>query len=518
MHTETEPKGQSFLTKTPETIFVPEDFSGDELMMIRAAEQFSRKEIVPIQERIDAKEPGLMQDLIRRAGELGFCGIDSPEAHGGLGLGKNLAARILEHLSLNASFSVTIGVTSGIAQLGLTLFGTEEQKARYLPALASGESIGAYALSEPNSGSDALALSTRAELKGDKWILNGTKMWISNAAWADTFLVMAKVDGKENSAFFVEKGFPGVSVGREEHKLGLHGSSTARVILENAEVPKENLLHVVGKGHHVALNALNIGRFKLAAMALGPAREAIYQSAGYAKDRRQFNKSISEFGLIRQKFADMAALYFASEAMLYRTGSLIDSAFALYGGTVAGNQKAAQEFAVECSATKVFCTDAEALMVDEALQVFGGYGFTEEFPLARIYRDCRVSKIYEGTNEINRTFIASRIHRGGTQITGDSFISELAQRAFKHYSEDQVIVGALSDLAILTYAEQSSRLRAAKVGGMACAAHARFTDWANLQAARAYQTVTRESVALPASSIGHVDELATYLLDNRSPV
>ncbi len=492
--------------------------------MIETAQQFARNEIVPIQERLDSKEKGLMQSLIKKAGELGFCGVDSPEAYGGLGLGKNLAARILEHLSLNGSFSVTIGVTSGIGQVGLALYGSDEQKQQYLPRLAAGEWMGAYALSEPDSGTDALALATRAEDRGDKWVLNGTKMWISNAAWADLFLVMAKVEGDEITAFLVERGFPGVSVSREEDKLGLRGSSTARLELENAEVPKENLLHVVGKGHHVALNTLNLGRFKLAAMSLGPAREAIFQCTGYAQERRQFGQPISEFGLIRQKLADMAAHYFASEAMLYRTGANIDAAFAQFGGTVEGNQRAAGAFSVECSCVKVFCSEAQARIADEALQIFGGYGYSEEFPMARIFRDARISSIYEGTNEINRVYIASRLKRNADEGTasieavGDSFVSELAGRAFLQYDCEQVKLGALSDLALLVFVEQSARLRAARSGGIADAAYQRFANWANLKAATAFQTVTGEAVSLPAPNDGHVDVLADALLSGRAPL
>ena len=516
--------GCSFFSKTPDTTFIPEDFVGDELLMIETAKQFARNEIAPIQERIDAKEDGLMPALIKKAGEIGFCGIDSPEAHGGLGLSKNLAARILEYLSLNGSFSVTLGVTSGIGQLGISLFGTEEQKAKYIPSLAMGETIGAYALSEPESGTDALSLITKAEDKGDKWVLNGTKMWISNAAWADVFLVMAKVDDDKVTAFLVERGFPGVSVSREEDKLGLRGSSTARLELVDAEVPKKNLLHVVGKGHHVAFNALNLGRFKLAAMSLGPAREAMFQCSGYAQERKQFGQTIAEFGLIRQKLADMAAAFFAAESVLYRTGANIDGAFAQFGGTVEGNLKAAHAFSVECAAVKVFCSEAEARIVDEALQVYGGYGYSEEFPLARIFRDARISKIYEGTNEINRVYISSRLMRYAEQghasltATGDSFVSELAGRAFKRGTTDQVKIGALSDLAIIAYTEQSARLRAARVGGSAKAAFERFADWANLQAARAFQTVTGEPVTLPAPSDGHVDELAEAVLSGRGPI
>src|SRR5687768_10384499 len=257
------PSGCSFFSATPPHTFIPEDFQGDEKLMIDTAEQFSRGEVLSVAERLDKQEEGLMPDLIRKAGELGFLGIDSPEAYGGLGLSKNLAARILEFLSLNGSFSVTAGVTSGIAQIGLSLFGTHEQKQRYLPRLTSGEWMGAYCLSEPNSGSDALSATTRADFKNGKWILNGTKMWISNAKWAEFFLVMAKIDGDKFSAFLVERDFPGVIIAREEHKMGLKGSSTARVLLEDAQVPEDCLLYEPGLGHHVAFNALNIGRFKL---------------------------------------------------------------------------------------------------------------------------------------------------------------------------------------------------------------------------------------------------------------
>ncbi len=516
--------GCAFFSTTPERIFTPEDFSSDEKLMIEQAEQFSRKEVIPLEERLDAKEDGLMPGLIEKAGQLGFCGVDTSDQYGGLGLGKNVAARILEFLSLNGSMSVTIGVTSGISQLGLSLFGEHEQKAKYLPPLAMGEQMGAYALSEPNSGSDALSLSTRADDKGDKWVLNGTKMWISNAMWAEQFLVMAKIGGEQMSAFIVERDFPGVSIAREEHKLGLHGSSTARLVLENAKVPKENLLYIPGKGHYVALNALNIGRFKLAAMSLGPARRAIFESAGYANDRKQFGQPIANFGLIRKKFADMAAHYFAAEAMLYRTGANLDAVFDERGGTVDGNRSAAEEYAVECSACKVMATEAEAMIVDEALQVYGGYGFTEEFPLARIYRDARVSRIYEGTNEINRIFLADRLKRRAEEgratldAVGDSFISELAGKAFKHFSKEQTIVGALSDLTILHYAEQSARLRAAQNGGLAQAAYERFQNWANIQAAYAYQKVTGEAVNLPAPMGEHTDELAEFVLNKRTPL
>jgi len=525
--TTTQPRrsvGCGFLAEPPTEIFSPEMFSSDEQLMIQSAEQFSRREVLPIQARLDLQEEPLMVNLIRKAGELGFCGVDAPEAFGGLGLSKNLAARILEFLSLNASLSVTIGVTSGISQIGLVLFGNDEQRSRFLPRLTSGEWIGAYALSEPNSGSDALSLSCRAEQRGNKWVLNGTKMWISNAKWADLFLVMAKIDGEHISAFLVERGMPGVEVMREEHKLGLKGSSTARLVLENAEVPLENLLHEPGKGHHVALNALNLGRFKLSSMSMGTAREALTQSSTYAKERRQFGQPISDFGLIQQKFANMAACYFAAESMIYRTGAHVDQAFEEQVDTPEGRRLAAEEFAVECSCCKVFSTEAQSFIVDEALQVYGGYGFTEEFPLARIYRDSRVSRIYEGTNEINRVFIADRFlkrvseGRASALSAGDAFLSELAGRALKNGFQDQVTQGAISDLLILAYAEQSTRLRADRFGGIRKALYNVFVHWANLQGAAAYQLITGESVAIPSSAKFDIDSIADAVYMAEAPI
>jgi len=517
-------QGCAFFSETPARIFTPEDFSSDEKLMIDTAEQFSRKEVVPLVEALEKQEGDLMPQLIRKAGELGLCGVDSPEAYGGLGLGKNLAARMLEFLSLNASFSVTFGVTSGISQVGLALFGTEEQKAQYLPKVTSGEWIGAYALSEPNAGTDALGGTTKAIRRGGKWVLNGTKMWISNAKWAQLFLVMAKIDGEKFSAFLVERDHPGVSISREEHKMGLKGSSTARLILDDAEIPAENLLFEEGKGHVVALNALNMGRFKLSSMSLGPARDALGHSAGYALDRKQFRQPISEFGLIRQKFARMLALYFGAESMIYRTGALIDGAFAATGGTFNGNRKAAEEFAVECSACKVFSTEAEATIIDDAMQVYGGYGFTEEFPIARHYRDSRISRIYEGTNEINRLFIADRLMRRGAKGTaslhaaGDSFISELAGKALETQPKEQIPVAACSELLMLAYSEQSARLRARQLRGLASEAYNLLLNTLNVRAAEAYGIATGEAVSLPPPQRVDWDALSNAAYEKKGPI
>jgi alkylation response protein AidB-like acyl-CoA dehydrogenase len=504
MNSALRPAGCSFLSKTPESIFSPEQFTPDDVLMIDTASDFAKKEVLPILDRLDLQEDGLMPSLIHKAGALGLCGVDTPEEYGGLGLGKNLAARILEMMSVNGSFAVTYGITSGISIVGLNLFGTEDQKQQYLPRLVSGEWIGAYALSEPNSGSDALSATTRAVRKGDDYVLSGTKMWISNAKWADMFLVMAKVDGERFSAFLVEKDFPGVTVAREEHKMGLKGSSTARLVLDDAVVPVQNLLHQEGLGHHVAFNALNIGRFKLASMSIGPCRDAMTLAARYSLERRQFGKSISNFGLIRQKFAQMASQFYVAESMIYRTGALIDGAFEEWGGSIDGNRKAAEEYAIECSACKVFATEAQSFIVDESLQTFGGYGFTEEFPIARHYRDARVSRIYEGTNEINRLFITDRFlkrvsdGRALISSSGDSFIGELASKALSQIGKNQVSIGAASDLLLLTYADQSAKLRSVQSPGWNSSLYEAFLPWSRARAVELFQMATGEEVFLPA--------------------
>jgi hypothetical protein len=306
--------------------------------------------------------------------------------------------------------------------------------------------------------------------------------------------------------------------------MGLKGSSTARVLLEDAEVPIDNMLHEEGKGHVVALNALNMGRFKLSSMSMGPARDSIGLSAAYALDRKQFAQPIANFGLIQKKFALMAAWFFAAESMIYRTGADIDAAFADFGGSPAGNRRAAEEMAVECSACKVFSTEAEARIVDEALQVYGGYGFTEEFPIARHYRDARVSRIYEGTNEINRVFIAERLIRraregkASLEAARDSFISELAGQVLAGGIEGQVQTGAASDLIILSYAEQSARLRAKRLGGIHEELYRCFLGWANAQAVNAYQIATGSAVSVPAIAKADWEGIAEAVYDRQGPL
>lgn len=514
------PKSGSFVSGIISPIFAPEDFNSDEQLMIATAELFSRESVLPRYAELDQQQEGLMPQLIHEAGAIGLCGVDSPEEYGGLGQSKNVAARILEFLSLDPSFSVTYGITSGISQVGLSLFGSELQKSKYLPKLASGDWMGAYALSEPNAGSDALSLTTHADFKGETYVLNGTKMWISNAKWADIFLVMAKVEGERLSAFLVERTTPGLTVAREEHKMGLKGSSTARLVFENAVIPAENLLYEEGKGHHVALNALNIGRFKLASMSIGPAREAMRLASRYCKERKQFGQTIGNFGLIRKKLADMTALFFATESAIYRTGHLVDEAFDSLGGTIEGNKRAAQHFAVECSLVKVLATEIEALIVDDALQCFGGYGFTEEFPIAHYYRDARVSRIYEGTNEINRTFLAERIlklNQESGAMAPESQLEEWCTDALTKSYQNQEELGALADLVIYTFAAQSARLRAQKTARFMTASQY-FEDWALVKGAEAYRTLSKKSVTIPPPAVSGLQELADWLLENERPL
>lgn len=519
--------GGSFLLESNPEVFVPEDFVGDEALMIKTASDFAIKDVAPVVERLDKQEDGLMEELFRKAGALGFAGPETPEAHGGLGLSKSLGTRMLEHLSLNGSFSTTIAVHMGIGQAPIYLWGGEELSQKYLPRLTSGEWMSAYALSEPNSGSDALGMSTRVRADGGDYVVDGTKMWISNAKWAKSFVTFAKREDGRIDAFVIERDFQGVSVGPEEHKTGLKGSSTARLVLDSVRVPKENLIYHEGEGHRVAFNALNLGRLKLGSMSLGPARSALHYSAKYAKERKQFGSAIAEFGLVRQKLANCAALMFAAESVLYRTSHLVDEAFSRSSGSPDLNRIAAEVFAVECSINKVFSTEVLAVCADEAVQIHGGYGFTEEFPVARIWRDARVTRIYEGTNEINRLFIFERLLKQGvieqlSSVAPVSFIHGLlrdAACAAVGVERTQQVSAALSDLAILFYAESSVKARAAKVNNKTASAAASVA--CSILEGRA-ATVSAfvfgalgvdHTIQLPPSDFRDSDSLADAVLD-----
>jgi alkylation response protein AidB-like acyl-CoA dehydrogenase len=405
-------RGGSFLIgeSQPEDIFAPEDLSEEQRQVAKTANEFVTNEVMPAISEIEAKNFAVTKGLLRKAGELGLLSVDIPETYGGMGMDKVTSAVVAEAISKLASFSVAFGAHVGIGTLPIVWYGTEAQKQKYLPKLATGEWIAAYALSEATSGSDALNCRTRAVLSDDgtHYLLNGEKMWITNSGFADLFIVFAKSDGDKLSAFLLERNTPGFSVGAEEHKLGIHGSSTCPLILADCRVPAENLLGEAGKGHHIAFNVLNIGRFKLGAACTGGARQVLQDAIQYAKQRRAFGKSIAEFGLIQEKLAECAAGVYAGESMVYRTIGMIDAALAGLdhsAGEASEIEKRIEEYAVECSIVKVWVTEMLQMVANHDVQIHGGYGYVQEYPAERAYRDARINPIFEGTNEINRLII-----------------------------------------------------------------------------------------------------------------
>lgn len=488
-------------------IFTPERFTAEQREYRDAAMKFMQHEVEPRVAELDSKAPGAMLDVMRKAAELGFLMAEVPEAYDGLGLDKVTSMLIAEAMSRVGSFAVTYGAHVNIGTLPLVYYGTPEQKRRYLPRLASGELIGAYCLSEPDSGSDALAAKTVAKLSADgkHYVLNGTKQWITNGAFAHLYTIFAQVDGEHFTAFLVERGTPGLSIGREEHKLGIRGSSTTQVILEDALVPVGNVLGDVGRGHKIAFNILNIGRWKLGSGSTGGAKYALSVGVRYAKERKQFKKPIATFGLVRKKLAEAAVLTYASESMAYRMSGMVDARMAMLDAAAPDYDKQAvriiEDVTIEASVLKVFGSESMWRIADEMLQIHGGNGYVEDYPAERILRDARINLIFEGTNEINRLIIpatlfksalAGRIplmeyvgtllgelaepeklpQKGEGLLANEIWATELVKRAViygasyaaQKYMDDlkekQQLLGALADVVIDVYAMDSVVARA----------------------------------------------------------
>ena len=484
--------GGAFLVRSlaPDDLFTPEDLSDEQRLFGRTAAEFLRQEVLPNEASLYAHDWAKTRELLKKAADLDLLRLEIPEAYGGLGLDLVSAAYVGEFLAINPSFGGSLGTHTSIGTLPIVYFGTPGQKAKYLPRLASGELIGAYALTEPQSGSDALAAKTTARLTpdGTEYLLNGQKAWITNGGFADLFTIFAKVDGEKFTAFIVERGM-GVQSGADERKLGLDGSSTTVLMLDNVKVPVGNVLGTIGEGHKVAFNILNLGRVKLGTRNSAGVRLALNQSIAYAQQRRQFGKAICEFGLVKQKLAEMTVRCFVSEAMVYRTLGDVDRALqSVDRDDAAAVLKAIETFAVECSINKVATSEALGYAVDEAVQVFGGNGYSREFPVERAYRDARITRIYEGTNEINRLIIPTRLLKqasswpapGAAEAAGSALEAE--RRALSHVKrlahtalaetartygaavrDQQEVLAHAADIVIECYAIESAVGRAEKL-------------------------------------------------------
>jgi alkylation response protein AidB-like acyl-CoA dehydrogenase len=552
-------KGGSFLLEfpAPGDIFTPADLSDDQKLIGQTAEEFVVKEVLPLAKDLENKKPGLMAELVRKGAELGLMSGGTPEEYGGAGLDKIATTVLTEKISIYGGFAVTHGAHAGIGTLPIVYFGTEEQKKKYLPKLASGEMIGAYCLSEPQAGSDAQNSLTRAELnkEGTHYILNGQKMWITNGGFADLYVVFAKVDGEKFTAFIVERKFPGCKPGNEEHKMGIHGSSTTPIFLENCMVPKENVLHEVGRGHIVAFNVLNAGRFTLGASGVGGSKHVLMTASKYSKERKAFGKQIGDFGLMREKLAEMAIQIFAVESMIYRTAGNIEAAMNTASGSgdkAQNTMKVLEEYAIESSISKVYGSEMLDFVVDEAVQIFGGYGFHEDYPVCRAYRDSRVNRIFEGTNEINRMLIIQMLMKramGGQLalipaamkladeiLAGPSFeeapegvLTEEArtianckkmflqaaggavQKFREKLADEQELIGALANVVMEIYAMESTLLRAQKAASnKGEAASSVMIDAARVFIADAAERVDHEAKRAIAA-VHEGDMLATQM-------
>ena len=555
-------KGGSFLVENvePSEVFTPEDFNDEQKMFVKTAEDFIQNEVLANIERTEHKEEGVMLGLLKKAGELGLLMIDVPEAYGGLGLDKSTSMAVTEAISRGGAFGTTYGGHAGIGTLPIVYFGTEEQKQKYLPRLATGEIASCYALTEPGSGSDALAARSRAELSkdGTHYLLNGDKTFITNGGFADLFIVFAKIDGQHFSAFIVERGFGGITTGAEEKKMGIKGSSTVQVFMENTPVPVENLLGEVGKGHKIAFNILNMGRFKLGGGCIGGAKQAFDDAVKYANERHQFGQPISKFGMIQAKIANMASHIYAVDSMSYRTAGLLDAILQPIDKTAPDfaqkTMVGIEEYVAECSIMKVRGSEALGMVVDETVQIFGGYGFIADYPAERHYRDARVTRIYEGTNEINRMLLtgnllkrsvkgelplllaakklADELLEGSPSLSDEDSTATLsierglianakklsllalgvaAQKYGSKIEEEQQVLGNIADIIIETYGMESSWLRTMKLvasrGEAACTTHVGMTRLYCNDAMGRLDLWSRELLAACASG----DELRTML-------
>ncbi len=549
-------RGGAFLVSetASDEIFTPADLSDDQRLIGHAAEEFIINEVVPQIPELEKHKDGLMRDLIKKAGEIGLLGAGISEEYGGSALDKVSAAVLSEKMGIYASFGVAFGAQTGIGTIPLVYFGTEEQKKKYLPRMATGELLACYALSEPQAGSDALAARTRAVLSSDgkSWILNGQKMWITSGSYSDVYTVFAKVDGEKFSAFIVERGTPGFSTGAEENKMGIRGSSTVPLFFENAAIPKENLLYEIGRGHIVAFNTLNAGRFSLGGSCSGSCKQVIAIAAKYSKERTAFGKQIAEFGLIQAKLGEMAILEYALESMIYRTAGTIEAAMSAPGEDKTKQaMRVLEEYAIESSIAKVVGSETLDYCADQGVQIFGGYGFHEDYPVARMYRDSRINRIFEGTNEINRLVIIQMLVKRATAgtlplipaalklreelLAGPSFdeapidtfaeeerslaqakkifllAAGMALEKFRdQLSNQQEVVASLANIVMNVYAMESALRRAQKAAQVRSAAAANMADAARAFIYDAMDAIEKDArTALAATETG--DNLATLL-------
>ena len=525
-------KGGSFLIedRSPDEIFTPEDITDQHRLIRQTAREFAEQEILPRVHEIEEKKPGLLRELLKKAAEVGLCGTDVPQKYGGLELDKISSIIVSEEMARDGAWAATLGAQAGIGILPIAFFGTEDQKARYVPKLVTAEWVGAYCLSEATSASDALNCKAKAVLSADgkHYVLNGTKHWITNGGIADVYIVFAKVNGEKFTAFIVERAFPGVSPGAEEHKMGIRGSSTTPVNLENVPVPVENVLGEIGKGHQIAFNILNMGRLKLGAGCVGGCRFLVAEAVKWAKEREAFGHRIADFGLIKEKLGEMAIRTYAIESMSYRTTGMIENLLEGIdqGAPTAARQilEALQQYAVECSILKVAGTETLHFVTDETVQIYGGYGFSSDYPVERAFRDQRVNRIFEGTNEINRLLITDMLMKrsmkgelglipaaqrlldeilslppadeseadgplaeeaglvGGSKKVALMVAGGAAQKYMQALADEQEVIGILSNLVMEVYAMESVLLRTLKKIGRRSA-----TDCATeCDAARSY--------------------------------